>query len=126
MSAIEVKDERKRASGHIKNIVSAKASSLSDSDEIVRVPRRKKTNTGVSNYHKSPKRSHDRHHGKQRYCVLFKKARMPKRKCMLHSTEDFADVRTKRSIKDEMGGPIGSSNHAVQQHKKSGKNVRRS
>ena len=29
-------------------------------------------------------------------------------------------MRTKCSIKDGMGGPIGSRNHAVQQHKKSG------
>ena len=30
-------------------------------------------------------------------------------------------MRTKRYINDIMGGPIGSRNHDVQQHKKSGK-----
>ena len=44
---------------------------------------------------------------------------MPKHKYMSHSTEDFTDVCTKRSIKDGMGGPIGSRTHAVQQYENS-------
>ena len=64
-------------------------------------------------------RAYDRHHGKQRYCVLCKKVGVPDRKYMSHITEDCADVRTKRSDKDGMGEYIGSRNHSVQQHKKS-------
>ena len=94
------------------------AASLSDSDESVGVPRNKKDKTGVSNSHKSPIRAHDRNHDSQCYCVLFKKSGMPKRKYMWHSIEDCTGVRTKRSIKDGMDGPIGSRNHAVQKHKK--------
>ena len=70
LSTIEVKDERKRAAGHIKKIDSARSASLSNSDESVIISRRKKANIGVSNFHKSSRRAHDRHHGAQRYCVL--------------------------------------------------------
>ena len=85
----------------------------------MRVLWRNKAKTGVSNYHKSPRRAHDRHHGTHNYCVLYNKAGMPERKYMSHSTKDCTGVRIKRSIKDGMCGPIGSRNHAVQQHKKS-------
>ena len=44
---------------------------------------------------------------------------MPERKYMSHSTKDCTVMRTKRPIKDRIGGPSGISNHAVQQHKKS-------
>ena len=111
---------------HINNIASASTDPLSDSDKSVRIPRRKKANTGVSNYHKSRRRAHYRHHGAQRYCVLCKKAGMPERKYASHITEDCTGVRTKLSIKDGMGGPIESRTHDVQQHKKSEKNGRRS
>ena len=87
LSDIEVKDERKRPSGHIKNSASSREASLSDSDKSVRVQRRKKAKTSVSNYHKSPRRSHDRHHGAQRYCVLFSKSGIPEHKYMSHITE---------------------------------------
>ena len=43
---------------------------------------------------------------------------MPEHKYILHSTKDCNGVLTKRSIKDRMGGTIGSRNHAAQQHKK--------
>ena len=46
---------------------------------------------------------------------------MPEHKYASHSTEDCTGVRTKRFIKDGMGGPIRSRTHAVQQHKKSKK-----
>ena len=102
LSTIEVKYERKIAAVHIKNTSSARAASLSNSDESVRIPRRKKAKTGVSNYHKSQRRSHYRHHGAQRYCVLFKKPGMHERKYASHSNEDCTGVCTKRSIKDVM------------------------
>ena len=118
MSTIDVKYERKRASGHIKKIASARAANLSDSDKSVRVLHRKKAKTGVSNTHKSPRRAHDMHHVTHCYCVLFNKSGIPERKYMSHNTEDCTGVRTKCSIKYGMGGPIGSRNNAVQQHKK--------
>ena len=43
---------------------------------------------------------------------------MPERKYMSHITKDCTVIRTDRFIKDGMGGPAGSRNHAVQQHKK--------
>ena len=70
MSTIEVKYERKREACQIKKISSTRAASLSNSDESVRIPRRKKAKTGVSNYHNIPRRAHDRHHVTHRYCVL--------------------------------------------------------
>ena len=106
LSTIEVIGERKRAEDHIKKIASARAASLSDSNESVRIPRRKKANTGVLNSHNSPSRAYDRYHGAQRYCILCKKAGMPERKYASHSTEDCTDVRTKRSTKDGMGDPL--------------------
>ena len=86
LSTIEVKDERKRAAGHIKKIASAREASLSDSNEPMRIPRRRKAKTGVLNYHKPPIMRHDRHHGAQRYCVLCNMAGMPERKYASHST----------------------------------------
>ena len=119
LSTIDVKEERKRASGNIKKIAVARAASLSDSNKSVRIPRRNKGNTGVSNSHKIPRRANDRHHGTCRYCALFKKSVMPERKYMSHSTKDFTGMSTKRPIKDGMGRPAGSRNHYVQHHKKS-------
>ena len=106
---------------NIKKIASAREASLSDSDESARIMRRKKTNTGVLRSKKSPIRAHDRPHGAQRYCVLCKKSGISERKYASHSSEDCTGVRTKSSIKDGMGGLIGSRTHAVQQNKKYGK-----
>ena len=79
LSTIEVKYERKRAASHIKKIASARSASLSDSDESLSIPRRKKSKTGVSNYHNNPRRGHNRHRGTHSYCVLCKKSGMPER-----------------------------------------------
>ena len=92
---------------------------LSDRDKSVRIPRRKKSKTGVLSSNKSPIRAHDRHHVIRRYCVLCKKEGMPERKYTSHSAEDCTGVRTSRSIKCGMGGPMGSRNDAVKQYKKS-------
>ena len=118
MYTIEVKDEGKRSAVHIKKIASTRESSLSNSNNSVRIPRRNKAKTGVSNSHNSPIRAPDRHHGAQRYCVLCKKAGMPERKYVSHSTKYFTGLRNKCSIKDGIGGPIGIRTHDLQQHKK--------
>ena len=123
MFTIKVKYERKRAERHIKKIAYAREASLSDSDESVKVPCRKKAKTGVSNSHNFPMRAQNRHHGAQHYCVIFKKSGMTEHKYASHSTEDCTGVRTKRSIKDGMGGSIGSRTHSVKQHTKSEKKM---
>ena len=47
LSTIKVKDESKRAASQIKKIASARAAYISDRDESVRIPRKKKARTGV-------------------------------------------------------------------------------
>ena len=49
---IEVKDERKRSETQIKKIASARVASLPDSDNSVRIPRKKKSRTGILRYKK--------------------------------------------------------------------------
>ena len=117
LSTSEVKYERKRAELHIKKIAFARSASVSNNNKYVRITRRKKAKTGVLSSKKSPRRAHDRQYGAHRYCVLCRKAGMPERKYASHSSEDFTGV-TKRSIKDGMGGPIGSRTHDVQHNKK--------
>ena len=83
------------------------------------IPRGNKANNGILSSNKSPRKEYDRRHGAQRYCVLFKKEGIPERKFASHSSDDCTGVRTKRSIKDGMVGPIGGRTHAVQYHNKS-------
>ena len=92
--------------------------SLSDSDESVRILRKKRPNTGVLRSKKFPKRAHSRHHGIHCYCVLFKKAGMPERKYTLHSAKGCTGVHTNRPIKYGMVGHMGSSTDAVKQYNK--------
>ena len=98
---------------------SAASLSLSDSDEYVRIPRKKKAKTGVLRSNKSPKRAHSSHHGIQRYCVLCKKLGIPARKYMSHSSKDFSGVRTKQSINDGLVGTMVNRTDAVKQYQKS-------
>ena len=56
LTKTKVKYERKISAVHIKKIASARAASLSDSDDPVRIPRRKKAKTGFSSSNKSPRR----------------------------------------------------------------------
>ena len=91
----------------IKNIASSGAASLSDSNEYVRIPRKKKSRTGVLRSNKYPNKAHN-HHGIQRYFVLCKKARIPERKYMLHIAEECTGMRTNRILKYGMGGSVGS------------------
>ena len=110
---------------YIKNISFARAASISNSEESMRIPRRRKAKTGVLRSNKYPKRAHNSHHGVQNYCVLCEKAGMPECKYTLHSSEDCTSVRTKRPIKYGMTGPMGSRTNDVQHYKKSETNVRR-
>ena len=119
MSTIEVKYEMKRAAVQIKNIASARAASLYDSEESVRIPRRNKAKTGVLCSNKYPKRAHARYHGVNRYCVLCKKEGTNEQKYTSHSAEDCTGVRTKLPIKYGIGVPMGNRTNDVQQYKKS-------
>ena len=69
LSMIEFKDERKSSAAQIKKIASARAASLSDSDESKRITRKKKARTGVLCSNKLQKKLHN-HHSIQRHCVL--------------------------------------------------------
>ena len=99
MSTIEVKYEMKRAAVQIKNIASARAAYLYDSEESVRISRRNKSKTGVLCSNKYSKRAHARYHGVNRYCVLCKKEGTNEQKYTSHSAEDCTGVRTKLPIK---------------------------
>ena len=76
LSTIKLKYERERSSAQIKKITSARAASLSDSNDSIRNPRKNKASTGVLCSNASHKQAH-KHHGIQHYCVLCKKAGMP-------------------------------------------------
>ena len=69
LSTIEFKYERKRVSAQINKIDSARAASIYDINEYVRIPRKKKARTGVLHSNKSPKEEH-KYHGIHRCCVL--------------------------------------------------------
>ena len=113
LSTIKVKYERKTESVQIKKIISAREGYISDSNESVRILRKKKAKTCVLRTNKYPQKSHKRHHGIHHYCVLCKKTGMPERKYRSHSADDCTGVRTNRSIKDGLGGPTENSNDAV-------------
>ena len=104
----------------IKKITSARADFLSDSYKSVRIPRNKKAKTGILRSNKYPKKAH-RHHDIHHYCVLCKKAGIPKRKYTSHSAKDFNSVHTNRNIKDGMGVSMVIRTDAVKQYKKSEK-----
>ena len=103
----------------IKKITSDREASLSDSNKSMKIPRKKKEKTGVSCSNKTPKRVHSRHHGIQRYCVICEKSGMPERKYTSHSSKDCTFVLTRRSIKDVLGGPMGSSIDPMKQYRTS-------
>ena len=74
----------KFAAEQINNIASARAASISYSNESARIPREKRSSTGVLPSNKPQKRAHNLH-SIQLYCVLCKKSVMPERKYMSHS-----------------------------------------
>ena len=118
LSIIKVKYKRKRASTHTKKIASDRSASLSNSNESVRILRKKKARTDILRSNKGPKKRAHKNHITQRYCVLCKKAGMPERKYMLHSSEDCTGIRTNRTIKDGLGGSVGIMADTVNQYKK--------
>ena len=105
---------------HINKISSAGAASLYDSNNYVRIPKKKKAKTGVLRSNKPPKKTH-RHHGIQFYCVICKKAGMTDINYTSHSSKDCTGVRTNQYIKDGIRVPVGSRDNALIHYKKSEK-----
>ena len=124
LSTIEVEDERKRSAAQIKNIASARVASISDNEESTRIQRKNKARPGVLRF-KTPQKNVHKHHGIQRYCVIFKKAGIPDRNFMSHSAKDCTGVCTNRTIKYRMGGYVVSRTATVNQYKKSEENGRK-
>ena len=119
LSKIEVKDNRKIAATQINNIASDRASSRSDSEGSVRIPRNKKSRTGVLLNNKGPNKA-PKHHGSRRHCVSFNKAGMSEQKYMSYSAEDcFGESSNQKTINDVLGGPMGSRAESVTQYKRS-------
>ena len=117
LSTIEVKYNKKRAATKINKIKTLRATSHYDSNESIKVPCMKKARTGVLRKKQGGK---PKHHGVQRYCVLFKKAGMPKKKYMPHSTGDFfGNHSNHKSVKDGLVIHLGNKDEAVKQFKKS-------
>ena len=59
-------------------------------------------------------------HGVQRYYVLCKKAGMPEKKYMLHSSENcFGKRYNQQYIKDVLGGGLGNRANTLKQYKNS-------
>ena len=115
LSTIEVKYNKKRAATKIKKIKTSRETSHYESNESIKVPCMKKARTGVIRKKQGGK---PKHHGVQRYCVLFKKAGMPKQKYMLHLTGDFFGKRSNhKSVKDKLLIHLGNKDEAVKQFK---------
>ena len=73
----------------IKRIATSKAAPHYDSNESIRVSRKKRDSTGVITKDTQQGKKTPNYHGAQWYCVIFKKAEMPEQKYMLHIPEDF-------------------------------------
>ena len=75
LSTMEVKDNRKMAAAHIKSLSPSKESHINyDIGNSVKMPRRKKARTGVLPIHKQHGKKTPKHHGSQRYYLIWKKA----------------------------------------------------
>ena len=81
-----MKDNGKRAEAKIKRFATSKPAPVNyDSDESVRILRKKRVRNGVLPNRKQQRKKSPKHHGEQRYCVIFKKARTTEKNYMSHS-----------------------------------------
>ena len=104
----------------IKRISTSILASHSDSNESIRVTRKKRDRNGVIPNHKQQGKNITKHHGTQRYCELCKKSGMPEQKYMSHSSEDcFGKHSNQNSIKYDLGGSLGSRVDDLKQYKSS-------
>ena len=103
LSTIKFKDNRKKAATQTKRIATPKEASHSDSDGSIRFLLNKRYRTCVIPNRKQKGKNTPKHHSAQRYCVLFKKARMPEQKYMPHISEDCFGTRSEQQfIKDRL------------------------
>ena len=108
------------AATQIKKIASDGVASLSDSNGSVRIPRNKKSGTGVLCSNKGPHNKAHKHHGTQLHCVIYKKAGMTEQNYISHIAEDcFGERKNQKTIKDVLGGPMKSRAEAMKQYNKS-------
>ena len=115
---IEVKNNRKMAQTQIKRISTSRSSSHYDINEPIRFTCEKKASTVVLRKQKEKKTT--KHHGAQKYCVLFKKVGILEQKYMLHSYGDCFGKRSyQKSIKDGLGVALYSRANDVKKYKKS-------
>ena len=116
LSKIEAKDNRNRSATQIKEIEFSKSDSLSDSNEYLSIPRKKKARTGV--HLKQQGKNNPKQHSAKRYCVLLNKAVLPAQKYMSHNSEEcFGKHSDQKYTKDGLGGPMESREKAVKQYK---------
>ena len=114
LSKNEVKYNRKRTATQIKNIVSDRAASNSDSNRSVKIPRKKKSRTDFFPNDMGPNHKAPTHHGTQRHCAICKKEGMPEKNYMLHSDKEcFGKRINHNTIKDGMGLLMGSRYESI-------------
>ena len=101
LSTMGVNDNRKRDASQIKRLVIPNEAPVNyDSDESVRVPYKNRARTGVITSRRQQGKKTLKHHGAQRYCVFCKKAGMPDKKYMSHSSDNcFGKIYDKNYIK---------------------------
>ena len=115
---IKFKDNRKRSVTQIKRLATYKSSYYFYSNEYIRFPRKKRVSTGVIPNRKQQGRKIPKHHGIQRYCVLYKKAGIYEQKYMSHSSENcFVKCYNQQYIKYGLRVVLGNRSDAVKQHK---------
>ena len=88
LSTINVKDNRKMSETQIKSIETSSAASNSDIHESVRLTCKKMVRTGVLPKRKQQEKKTTKYHVIHCYLALCKKAGMPERKYMSHSSEN--------------------------------------
>ena len=119
MSTIKVKDNRKRSATQIKNIATSKVASQYDSNELIRVPRKKRGRTGIIPNRKQQRKKTPKHNRNQCYCIIFKKAGIPDQNYILHSSYFFYKRSDQHSFKDWLGGYLGNRADSVKKYKNS-------
>ena len=124
---MEVKDNRKRAASQIKSPATSNEAPISyDSDNSIRVQRKKNEGHGVLTSQTQHGKNTPKHHGAQRYYMMCKKSGMPERKWKSHSSENFFSKRSDRaSIKDGLVGALGNWADAVKHYRKPEKKCKR-
>ena len=118
LSTTKVINNRKRSAIQIKKFASSNSSALFESNKYVRIPRKNKASTGVR--FKQQEKKTPKQHSAYHYCIICKKAGMPEQNYMSHNYEDcFGNISDQKSIKDGLGGTMGSRDKAVKYYNKS-------